>query len=72
MFTADKHGKIFDSPDDIDSLAEAMRYFCSSETIAAAKKAIQDDDIKSKVSIQTHCKKLLALYDEILKNRTPK
>ncbi len=72
LFTADKHGKIFDSPDDIDSLAEAMRYFCSSETIATAKKAIQDDDIKSKVSIQTHCKKLLALYDEILKNRTPK
>jgi len=72
LFTADRHGKIFDSPDDIDSLAEAMRYFCNTENLAAAGKAIEDDDIKSKVSIETHCKKLLALYDQIIKNRIQK
>jgi len=72
LFTADRHGKIFDSPDDIDSLAEAMRYFCSTENLAAAKKAIEQDDIKSKVSIETHCKALLTLYETIIKNRTQK
>lgn len=70
LFTADRHGRIFDSPDDIDSLAEAVRCFCSTENLIAAKKAIEDDDIKSKISIETHCKKLLALYDAIIKKRT--
>jgi UDP-glucose:(heptosyl)LPS alpha-1,3-glucosyltransferase len=72
LFTAGRHGKIFDSPDDVESLAESMKYFCSTENITAAKKTIEDDNIKSKVSIQAHCEKLLALYDEILKNRTQK
>jgi len=72
LFTADKHGKVFDSPDDIDSLAEAMRFFCSTENLAAAKKAIEDDDIKSKVSIETHCKALLTLYETVIKNRVQK
>ena len=70
LFTADRHGKVFDSPDDIDSLAEALRYFCNTENITAAKKTIHDDKIPAKVSIEAHCKKLLILYDEILKNRT--
>ena len=65
LFTAERHGKIFDSPDDIDSLAQAMRHFCSTENLAAAKKAIEDDDIKSKISVETHCRKLLELYKEI-------
>lgn len=72
LFTADRHGKVFDSPDNIDSLAEAVRYFCNTENIIASKKAIDEDNIKSKVSIQSHCKKLLNLYNEIIKNRTPK
>jgi UDP-glucose:(heptosyl)LPS alpha-1,3-glucosyltransferase len=72
LFTAERHGKIFDSPDDIDSLAEAMRHFCTTENITAAKKAIEGDDIKSRVSIETHCRALLALYETIIKNRTQK
>jgi glycosyltransferase involved in cell wall biosynthesis len=72
LFTADRHGKIFDSPDDIDSLADAMRYFCSTENLIAAKKAIEQDDIKSRVSIETHCRALLTLYETIIKNRMQK
>ncbi|PKL46849.1 MAG: hypothetical protein CVV39_06640 [Planctomycetes bacterium HGW-Planctomycetes-1] len=72
LYTAERHGKIFDSPDDVDSLAEAMKYFCSTENIAAASKAIEDDDIETKVSIKTHCQKLLDLYDTIIENRTKK
>ncbi len=70
LFTPDRHGRVFESPGDVDSLAQAMKYFCSAEHITAAKKAIEQDDIKSKVSIEAHCKKLLALYETILKNRT--
>ncbi|MGA2916870.1 MAG: glycosyltransferase family 4 protein [Sedimentisphaerales bacterium] len=72
LFTADKHGKVFDSPDDIDSLAEAIRFYCTTENLTAAKKAILVDDIKSKVSIETHCRKLLVLYDKIIKKKAEK
>ncbi|HBG77392.1 MAG TPA: hypothetical protein DDW84_00890 [Phycisphaerales bacterium] len=65
LFVADRHGKVFDSPDDVDSLAEAMKFYCNTENLAAAKKAIADDNIKAKVSIETHCKKLLELYKKI-------
>ncbi|HAL45442.1 MAG TPA: hypothetical protein DCP47_05945 [Phycisphaerales bacterium] len=69
LLVADKHGKVFDSPDNIEALAEAVRYFCSTENINAAAKAIVDDDIKSKVSIKAHCEKLLKVYQEIIPNR---
>jgi UDP-glucose:(heptosyl)LPS alpha-1,3-glucosyltransferase len=69
LFTADRHGKVFDSPDDIGSLAEAIRFYCTTENLTAAKKAIEDDDIKSKVSIESHCQKLLELYKRIEKSR---
>ncbi|MDD5134810.1 MAG: glycosyltransferase family 4 protein, partial [Phycisphaerae bacterium] len=65
LFTAERHGKVFESPDDIDSLAEAMKFYCNTENIAAAEKAIAEDDIKSKVSIETHCRKLLELYKNL-------
>jgi UDP-glucose:(heptosyl)LPS alpha-1,3-glucosyltransferase len=65
LFTADRHGKVFDSPDDIDSLAAAIKFYCNTENIEAAQKAIADDNIKAKVSIETHCKKLLELYKKL-------
>jgi UDP-glucose:(heptosyl)LPS alpha-1,3-glucosyltransferase len=70
LFTADRHGKVFDSPDNIGALAEAIRYFCSTENITTAKNAIEQDNIKSRVSIKTHCEKLIKLYEEIIRNRT--
>ncbi len=67
LFMADRHGKVFDSPDDIDSLTEAIRFYSATENLTVAKKAIQDDDIKSKISIETHCRKLLELYERVKK-----
>ncbi|MGB8226577.1 MAG: glycosyltransferase family 4 protein [Sedimentisphaerales bacterium] len=72
LFTIDRHGKVFDSPDDIGSLAEAIRFYCTTENLTAAEKAIRDDDIKSKVSIENHCRKLLTLYDAIIKKKAEK
>ncbi len=72
LFTADRHGKVFDSPDNIGALAEAIRHFCDTANINAAKKAIEDDNVKAKVSIMAHCEKLIKLYEEIIRNRTQK
>jgi UDP-glucose:(heptosyl)LPS alpha-1,3-glucosyltransferase len=69
LFTADRHGKVFDSPDNVEALAEAIRYFCSTENVNAAKTAIEQDDLKSKVSIRAHCEKLIGLYNEIEKRK---
>lgn len=67
LFAANRHGKIIDSPDDIDSLAQVICFYCATENLKVAKKAIEDDDIKSKISIETHCRKLLELYKRIKK-----
>jgi UDP-glucose:(heptosyl)LPS alpha-1,3-glucosyltransferase len=72
LFTADKHGKIFDTPDNIEALAEAIRHFCATENIIAAKNAIEADNLKSKVSIKAHCEKLIELYNEIIQSRKQK
>jgi UDP-glucose:(heptosyl)LPS alpha-1,3-glucosyltransferase len=72
LFTADRHGKVFDSPENIGALAEAIRHFCDSANINAAKKAIEDDNVKSKVSIMAHCEKLIKLYEEIIRSRKEK
>lgn len=69
LFFADRHGKVIDSPDNVAGLAEAVKYFCNTENINAAKKAIAEDDLKSKVSINAHCEKLFQLYNDIINNR---
>ncbi len=69
LFCNDRHGKIFDSPSDIDSLAMAMKYYTDTKAIENAANAIAKDNIKEKVSIESHCRKLLKLYEQILKNR---
>lgn len=70
LFTADRHGKVFDSPGDVDSLAEAMKFYCTTENLTTARKAIEDDNIRAKVSIESHCIKLLELYKKIENRRT--
>ncbi|MCD4831509.1 MAG: glycosyltransferase family 4 protein [Anaerohalosphaeraceae bacterium] len=70
MFCNDRHGKIFDSPGDIDSLAQAMKFYTDTKTIEDTTQAIAQDNIKEKVSIESHCRELLKLYEQILENRT--
>jgi len=72
LFTAERHGKILNSPDDINALADSIAYYCQSQNINTAKTAIEEDDLKSKVSINTHCEKLISLYEEIIKNKVRK
>ena len=72
LFTSDRHGKVYDSPDDIDSLAEALRFFTNTENIEKYAQAIVSDSLDEQVSIKAHCQKLMVLYDSIVKEKTKK
>jgi len=69
MFCNDVHGKIYDSPGDIDSLARAMKCYTDRQNVLTASEAIEKDRLCEKVSIKAHCEKLIELYTEILRRK---
>lgn len=64
-FENNRHGKIIADGSDAKSLAEAMKYFAVKENIRAASTAIENDNLKEKISIQRHCREMIELYKEI-------
>lgn len=65
LFENGRHGKVIDSPADIDGLTEAIVYFCDKQNENVCRQAIQQDNIREKVSIKRHCKELISLYESI-------
>ena len=68
FFTHKVHGITVPSPEFI-FLLQPIEYFCNRDKIAVASKAIVDDNLKDDVSIQKHVKKLIGLYNQIIKKR---
>jgi len=68
LFVDSRHGKVID-PDNILALAEAIVYFSNSENIKKASKAIIEDNLKEKISIQRVVEQLSSLYESILKRK---
>ena len=68
-FTDGRHGKVVDSPEDIPALAEAIRHFTVPAHIERAARAIRDDHLAEKISIQRVAKDLLGVYDGILERK---
>lgn len=69
LFTDSRHGKLIDSPEDIDDLAQAINYFTDTANIKKASEAIVADNLKEKISIDRVAKQLNSLYDLILQRR---
>ena len=65
-FEDGRHGRIIESADDTEVLAEALNYFAEPENAARASKAIRQDGIAEKVSISKHAEKMTELYKSIL------
>ena len=61
----ERHGKIIDTPDNVQALAEALQYFTDTENIENASQAIADDNLEEKISIIRVAKQLQSLYDSI-------
>jgi UDP-glucose:(heptosyl)LPS alpha-1,3-glucosyltransferase len=69
LFTNSRHGKIIDSPENINGLAEAISYFTNTVNIQKTSQAIIEDNIKDKVSINRAAKQLTTVYESVLRRK---
>jgi len=69
FFVNDRHGKVLDTPEDIDALAEAIRYFTDTKNIENASMAIIEDNLKENISIDRAARQLLDVYESILQRK---
>lgn len=72
LFVNNRHGKIIDSPDNIDAMAEAITYFTETNNIQNASRAIIEDNLKEEISINRVAGQLHNVYDSILKRKDRK
>jgi len=70
MFVHGRHGLVIKDPRDIDALAAALRFFSIRGNIEAASRAIFEDDIAGKVSIESAAMRLDELYESIAARRS--
>jgi UDP-glucose:(heptosyl)LPS alpha-1,3-glucosyltransferase len=69
LFVNNRHGKVIDSPNDVQALSEAITYFTNSNNIQKASQAIIEDNLKEKISICRVAKQLHNIYDSILQKK---
>jgi len=69
LFTDNRHGKIIDNPADAEALAEAIEFFTDTTNIESASKAIAEDDLQEKISINRVAKQLAEVYESILQRK---
>ncbi len=69
LFANNRHGKVVDSPENIDELAEAISFFTNTMNIQKASQAIIEDNIKDKVSINRVASQLTTVYESILQRK---
>jgi glycosyltransferase involved in cell wall biosynthesis len=69
FFVHNRHGKVLDTPEDINALAEAIRYFTDTKNIEKASQAIIEDNLKENISIDRAARQLLDVYESILQRK---
>jgi UDP-glucose:(heptosyl)LPS alpha-1,3-glucosyltransferase len=69
LFTNNRHGKIIDTPEDIDALTDAIGYFTNTENIQKASQAIAADNLREKICIDRVARQLISLYESILQSK---
>jgi UDP-glucose:(heptosyl)LPS alpha-1,3-glucosyltransferase len=66
LFVDGRHGRVIDSPENVEALAEAIRFFTDAGHIENASKAILDDNLKDSISVGRAARELVGLYESIL------
>jgi len=69
LFVNDRHGKVIDTPENINALAEAIRYFTDTDNIQKASQAISEDNLKENISIGRAAGELMTVYESILQRK---
>lgn len=65
MFTDGTHGKIISQPDDIKGLTEAIAFCTNPDNAENMSKAIAQDRLRDKISIDRHVREMTHLYENI-------
>jgi len=68
-FADGRHGRVIETPEDIDGLAAALRYFSGTANLAHAARAIHEDGLAARISIQRVAQDLIRVYNSILDKR---
>ena len=70
MFSDGRHGRIISQPDDVNSLAEAIAFCLITDNAEKIAKAIANDGLRDKISIDRHARQMIRLYDEMIRIRS--
>ncbi len=66
MFVDNLHGRVIDSPLNVEALAQAVTFFSNERNIREASEAIVNDNLRQQVSVDRVALQLLELYERIL------
>ena len=69
FFVNNRHGKVIDNPENVNALAEAIRYFTDTKNIENASQAIIEDNLKENISIGRAAGQLIDVFESILKKK---
>ena len=69
FFVNNRHGKVIDKPENVNALAEAIRYFTDTKNIENASKAIIVDNLKENISIGRAARQLIEVFESILQKK---
>ncbi len=69
LFVDHRHGRVVDTPENVDALSEAMSWFTDQENIRKASQAIIEDNLKENVSVSRVARQLVTVYESIVQNK---
>lgn len=72
LFEDQRHGRVIDKPENVEALAEAIRWFKDPDNIQKASHAIAEDNLKQSVSVSRVAGQLMDVYESILKKKGEK
>ncbi|MBW8035574.1 MAG: glycosyltransferase family 4 protein [Planctomycetes bacterium] len=70
MFADGTHGRIISQPDDVKGLTEAIAFCTNPDNAENMSKAIAQDSLRDKISIDRHVREMIQLYEEIIQTRS--
>jgi len=69
LFVNNRHGKVIDTPENVNALAEAIHYFTDTKNVENASQAIIEDNLKENISIGRAARQLIDVYESILQRK---
>jgi UDP-glucose:(heptosyl)LPS alpha-1,3-glucosyltransferase len=68
-FVDNRHGKVVDSPENVDALTKAICYFTDAGNVRKAAQAIAEDNLKKRISVGRVAGQLMEVYESVLQRK---